>query len=172
MNKQRLEAFTDAVLAIIMTLLVIEIKVPELEQGYYSDDLLFEGLKHLLPVFLSFFLSFAMIVNYWITHHFMITVMAKNVDRKLVYINFLFLGFTCLTPFSSRLLGTYSSSQVAIIFYSVNVLVVAVVLSIMRAYIYNSKQIENMVFSKIETLYGHVRIVINSDFSDNSYIDF
>ena len=88
MNKQRLEAFTDAILAIIMTLLVIEIKIPEVHN---SSELLTKLLE-LTPIFLSFFLSFMMIVNYWTTHHFMITVMAKNVNRKLMYINFLFLS--------------------------------------------------------------------------------
>lgn len=62
-NKQRLEVFTDGVLAIIMTLLVIEIKVPEIHS--HSDLELLAGLQALVPLFLSFFLSFAMIISYW-----------------------------------------------------------------------------------------------------------
>lgn len=157
MNKQRLEAFTDAILAIIMTLLVIEIKIPEVHN---SSELLTKLLE-LTPIFLSFFLSFMMIVNYWTTHHFMITVMAKNVNRKLMYINFLFLSFACLTPFSSHLLGVYHENPVAVIFYSANVLIIAMLLSYMRWYIYNNSQIENQTFSPTETLYGHTRVFIN-----------
>jgi uncharacterized membrane protein len=159
MNKQRIEIFTDGVFAIIMTLLIIEIKVPELHD--YSSNELVKELRNLIPLFLSFFLSFAMIVNYWTTHHFMITVLAQNINRKLAYINFLFLAFVCITPFSSRLLGLYPFSKVSIVFYSCNVLIITSLAAFMRFYIYSSDQIENKIFDSLDTLYGHVRIAIN-----------
>lgn len=158
-NKLRLEVFTDGVLAIIMTLLVIEIKVPEIHS--YDNFEILTGLKKLIPLFLSFFLSFAMIVNYWGTHHAIITLMAKNVNRKLAYFNFLFLAFVCITPFSSHLLGLYPFSSVVVIFYSCNVLIIALILALMRQYVHKSKQIDNILFSPIDSLYGIVRTLIN-----------
>jgi uncharacterized membrane protein len=66
-----------------------------------------------------------------------------------------------LTPFSSHLLGVYHENPVAVIFYSANVLIIAIFLSYMRWYIYNNSQIENQTFSPTETLYGHTRVFIN-----------
>lgn len=82
--------------------------------------------------------------------------MAKNVNRKLAYFNFLFLAFACITPFFSRLLGLYPFSPVAVIFYSFNVLIIALILALMRQYVHKSKQIDNVLFSPIDSLYGIV----------------
>ena len=64
MNKNRLEAFSDGVLAIIITIMILEIKVPE-------DDS-FESLKPIIPVFLSYVLSFVYVGIYWNNHHHML----------------------------------------------------------------------------------------------------
>ena len=171
MSKIRLEAITDGIFAIVMTLLVIEIRVPELV-GKFSNEHLVSDLKHLSPLFLSFFLSFAVLVNYWISHNFLITIMARNVSRNLSYINFVFLSFVSLIPFSSHLLGSYPESSVAVSFYSLNVLIIALLIYAIREYILRSPRIENPAttdlkldahgsYSNKDRFYGTARIAIS-----------
>jgi uncharacterized membrane protein len=158
MNKTRVEALSDGIFAIVMTLLVIEIKVPELE--HFSEHGLEEGLVKLIPLFLSFFLSFAIITSTWNTHHFLFTTLAKNINRNLLYLNMLFMSFVCLLPFSSHLLGTYPESQLAVAFYSVNVMIIGAMIYIIREYVTGSKSIENNELDKYDKLYGKIRIML------------
>jgi uncharacterized membrane protein len=170
MNKIRLEALTDGIFAIVMTLLVIEIKVPELHD-HFSETALIDGLKSLLPLFFSFALSFAVLVNYWFSHNFLITVMAKNTSRNLSYINLLFLAFVSLIPFSSHLLGSYPESNIAVAIYSLHVLIIALLIFVIREYIIRSPRIENPEsenlkldahgkFTSKDSFYGVVRIIL------------
>jgi len=103
---ERLILFSDAVFAIAITLLVIEIKVPELH-GEFSDHLLGPELLHLIPKFIGFLISFFIIGLYWTIHHQMFGFVI-NYDRKLLWLNLLFLMSIVLMPFSSGLYGEYS----------------------------------------------------------------
>ena len=85
MNKSRLEAFSDGVMAIIITIMILEIKVP--------NDNSFESLKPLIPVFLSYVLSFAYIGIYWNNHHHMFQVV-KKISGSILWGN-LFYFFGC-----------------------------------------------------------------------------
>jgi uncharacterized membrane protein len=158
MNKTRVEALSDGIFAIVLTLLIIEIKVPELH--HFSEGELLDGLKHLVPLFLSFFLSFAVITSTWVTHHFLFTTLAKSINRTLLYLNMLFLSFVCLLPFSSHLLGTYPESQLGVAFYSVNVMIIGAMIYFIREYVVRSKQIENNELNKFDRLYGKIRIML------------
>ena len=66
---ERMILFSDAVFAIAITLLVIEIKVPEIDKHFVNDHLLGEAMAHLIPKFVGFFISFILIGFYWILHH-------------------------------------------------------------------------------------------------------
>src|ERR1041385_4008430 len=66
---ERLILFSDAVFAIAITLLVIEIKIPEIPRNVVTDDKLGEKLLELIPKFIGFFISFLLIGQYWIVHH-------------------------------------------------------------------------------------------------------
>ncbi len=165
MTKFRLEAVSDAIFAIVMTLLVIEIKVPELHSAFTEDKLL-EELQHLTPLFLSFFLSFAVLTTYWIFHGFLISLLAKNTDRNLAYLNLLFFSFISLIPFSSHLLGTYPASKISVAFYSINILIISILMFVMREYIKTSRTIENPELSSLnltkkDNLYGNARLLIS-----------
>ncbi|GAB4143136.1 MAG: TMEM175 family protein [Patescibacteria group bacterium] len=172
-SKARLEALSDGVFAIVLTLLVIEIRVPEhlLEDiNHFSESELIHSLQDLIPLFLSFFLSFAVLTTVWITHHFLFTIMAKNSSRILQYLNFLMLAFVSLVPFSSNLLGTFPFSQTAITFYSANILLITCCTFIIREYIIRSKEIENpepheTKINKKDRLYGSARIFISASTS-------
>lgn len=158
MNKFRLEFLSDGIFAIVMTLLVIEIKVPELH-GSFSEEKLLHSLQDILPLFFAYFLSFCLLITYWTIHNFLFTVMAKNTTRVLNNFNFLFLAFICLVPFSAHFLGSYPTSPVSVMFYSINVLINALILLATREYIIRSKEVENVEIKLIDKFYGTVRIL-------------
>lgn len=143
MNKQRVELLSDAVFAIIMTLLIIEIKVPELHGATTDNFELFNKILELTDLFTSYFLSFFILAMFWLQHHALFFFFTKNLNRQLVVINMLFLCFLCLIPFSAHLLGSYSHTQTAIIFYGLNIIAVSLISITMFFYALKSKEIEN-----------------------------
>jgi uncharacterized membrane protein len=96
MGKQRLEAFSDGVLAIIITIMVLELKVPE-----SSDP---AALKPLIPVFLSYILSFLYIGIYWNNHHHMLHSV-QHVNGKVLWANMHLLFWLSLVPFATAWMG-------------------------------------------------------------------
>src|SRR3954462_12364647 len=96
MSKSRLEAFSDAVLAIIITIMVLEMKVP------HEADL--TALRPLIPVFLSYALSFLYLGIYWNNHHHMLHVTHK-VDGAIMWANLHLLFWLSLLPFATAWMG-------------------------------------------------------------------
>ena len=172
MNKQRLEALSDGIFAIVMTLLVIDVKVLEpeiLNERFFEAsnlDAVFNArpvlymLWDLRTIFISFFLSFALITTYWLTQNFIVSKMAKTMNRALVNLNLLFLAFVSLTPFSAHLIGTYPESRTAVGFYALNVSLVALTSFVIREYVIRSKHIENTKILPEDNIYGNLRIVL------------
>jgi len=74
MKQSRLEALTDGVFAIVMTLLVLDIRVPDI-QGIVTDGTLLSALVDITPLLLSYLVSFALLFSYWRAHHFIISVL-------------------------------------------------------------------------------------------------
>jgi uncharacterized membrane protein len=105
----RLEAFSDAVIAIAMTLLVIEIHVPDLEDTEEGLHLWSE-LWHLWPSFLGYAISFIVIGIMWANHHNIFNVI-DHVDQPLIIINTFFLLFVCFIPFTTALLAKYLTHE-------------------------------------------------------------
>ena len=96
MNKSRLEAFSDGVLAIIITIMVLEIDIPE------SSD--WSELKHLVPVFISYLFSFIYIGIYWGNHHHLLHSV-KRVTSGIMLANLNLLFWLSLIPFSTGWMG-------------------------------------------------------------------
>jgi len=96
MNKGRLEAFSDGVIAIIITIMVLEMKVP------HGDSI--ESLRPLWPVFLSYILSFIYIGIYWNNHHHMMQAV-HSVNGTILWANLHLLFWLSLIPFTSGWLG-------------------------------------------------------------------
>ena len=155
MNKNRLEALSDGVFAIVMTLLVIEIVVPELHSA--SDRELWEALRHLGPLFVGYFVSFAVLAMFWIAHNFFYGAFTKNVNRVLVLLNILYLSFVALIPFSAHLLGEYSTSRLAIFLYGLNVFIIGILAWIVLRYALNSKEIDTDHLSRRLLVQAQIR---------------
>jgi uncharacterized membrane protein len=96
MGKSRLEAFSDGVLAIIITIMVLELKVP------HGSD--FAALKPILPVFLSYILSFIYVGIYWNNHHHLIKA-APRVNAAIMWANLHLLFWLSLFPFATGWMG-------------------------------------------------------------------
>ena len=92
MSKGRLEAFSDGVIAIIITIMVLELKVP------HGDD--WPALAKLLPVFLAYVLSFVYLAIYWNNHHHMLHTL-HNVDGAILWANMHLLFWLSLIPFAT-----------------------------------------------------------------------
>jgi uncharacterized membrane protein len=98
---QRLEAFSDGVIAIAITLLIIEVAVPESHQGELFDDLIDQW-----PSYAAYVLSFVVIGIMWVAHHSMFDRIAR-VDRGLLFVNLLLLLGIAYVPFPTALLADY-----------------------------------------------------------------
>lgn len=104
---ERLILFSDAVFAIAITLLVIEIKVPELHGPEVSEKAMLHSVALLIPKFLGFIISFMLIGVYWAVHHRLFGFVT-NYTRKLIVLNLFFLFTIVLMPFSTGIFGEYS----------------------------------------------------------------
>jgi len=144
---ERMILFSDAVFAIAITLLVIEIKIPEKKELHdsISDHSLLLALKELIPKFLGFIISFMLIGLYWTVHHRMFGFVT-NYSRKLIRLNLLFLFFIVLMPFSTGFYSEYAGSElireqlkVPMTFYVLNFAGAGFVNFLMWVYITNPK---------------------------------
>lgn len=117
MNKNRLEAFSDGVLAIIITIMILEIKVPEANT--------FESLKPLIPVVLSYVLSFVYVGIYWNNHHHLFQVV-KKVNGSILWNNLFLLFWLSLVPFGTSWIGSQHFAAVPMSVYGFILLMCAV----------------------------------------------
>jgi uncharacterized membrane protein len=108
MGKGRVEAFSDGVIAIIITIMVLELKVP------HGDSLL--SLKPLLPVFLSYVLSFINIGIYWNNHHHMMYA-ANRINGKILWANIHLLFWLSLIPFGAAWMGENNFTKWPVVLY-------------------------------------------------------
>src|SRR5688572_15088430 len=108
MNKGRLEAFSDGVIAIIITIMVLELHVPE------GTD--WGALRELAPVFWSYVLSFIFIGIYWNNHHHLWQV-AKQVNGPILWANLHLLFWLSLVPFVTGWMGENDFAQVPVALY-------------------------------------------------------
>ncbi|MDQ6788829.1 MAG: TMEM175 family protein [Acidobacteriota bacterium] len=96
MNKGRLEAFSDGVIAILITIMVLELKIP------HGADL--ESLRPILPVFVTYVLSFVYLGIYWNNHHHMLQA-TRTINGKILWANLHLLFWLSLVPFVTGWMG-------------------------------------------------------------------
>jgi len=123
MNSNRLEAFSDGVLAIIITIMVLEMKVP------HGTDM--EAIKPLLPVFGSYVLSFIYIGIYWNNHHHMMHTVEK-VSGGILWANLHLLFWLSLIPFVTGWVGENHFAKLPMAFYGVVLLMAAIAYFILQ----------------------------------------
>ncbi len=123
---ERIAFFSDAVIAIALTLLIIEIKAPKIETGSAFSDQIAQ-LTHLVPEFISFIISFIIILLQWKKHHHLFGSII-NYDEKLITLNSIFLFAIAIVPFSTSYFAHNTSSEfyLPIIVYGSNLFILTV----------------------------------------------
>lgn len=159
MKQQRLEQLADGIFAIVMTLLVLEIKLPADLNVLSTDPEIARSLLTLTNPLLSYLLAFTVLFSYWRSHHFITSVFAHNVDTRFININAVFLFIVALLPFTSHLLGLYSHSILVIDIFAIHIILLALATLWMRTYAKNSHNIENSHVTKKEHRHAQARIM-------------
>lgn len=110
MTKNRLEAFSDGVIAIIITIMVLELKTP------HSTH--WEDIRPLFPVFISYILSFIMIGIYWGNHHHLLQAV-EHVNSKMIWANLHLLFWLSLVPFATAWMGQTNFDRITVAAYAI-----------------------------------------------------
>ena len=150
--------FSDAVMAIAITLLVIDLRLPDTACG------LGPALRGLGPSSLAYVFSFFIIGQYWLSHHRLMRPVRRYDDRLLV-LNLLFLFFIALIPFSTRLIGQAPGTRLAVVVYSLNILPLGLVSYAMVRHAYGDGRL-------LEAGYDPAQVRRHLDFSRRGTIVF
>ncbi|WP_027469201.1 TMEM175 family protein [Deefgea rivuli] len=144
MNKNRLEAFSDGVIAIIITIMVLELKVPHGAE--------FSALRPLIPVFLSYLLSFTYVGIYWNNHHHMLQA-TPHVTGRVLWANLHFLFWLSLFPFATAWAGENHFAAPTMAVYGVVLLMASFAYWLLQYAIIST----DCASSKLLTAIGHDR---------------
>jgi uncharacterized membrane protein len=159
MNHTRLDQLSDGIFAIVMTILVFDIKVPAI-WGPMDNLGLWLQIEKLFPVLMSYVLSFALLFTYWRAHHFFVSIYAKNIDSMLTNINALFFMLISLIPFSASLLGQYNKNELSVVIFGIHTILIGLTLYWMRNYVFYSDHIKNPEISKREIRGSTIRTLV------------
>ena len=137
MSKDRVEAFSDGVFAVALTLLILELHVPNVANhsslGQYAA-----AMAPLIPKVVSFVLTFVIICIHWVSHHYFFRHL-RHTPLGIVWLNNLFLLWICFMPFPTAMLGDHPTDQFPILLYGVNQLLAALTFFAFRSYASNNK---------------------------------
>ncbi len=137
LGKGRVEAFSDGVFAIIITLLVLELRVPAV-----AEKELVRALLELWPKFLSWVISFLMVGVFWVNHHRFFGRI-RTIDNGLLWLNMLFLLFVSFIPFPTALMGGYPNNKLAVMSFGVIMFLASLTFYGMRFYITRREELLN-----------------------------
>lgn len=141
MNKNRLEAFSDGVLAIIITIMMLEIKTPN------SNSL--ESLRPLIPVFFSYVLSFVYVGIYWNNHHHMFQAV-KKINGSILWGNLFLLFWLSLIPFATSWIGAQNFSTIPMSCYGLVLLMCAISYTLLQKSIIKLEGKDSLLYQAVE----------------------
>jgi uncharacterized membrane protein len=131
-GKNRIEALSDGIFAIVMTLLILEIHVPDLPPSAPNVEVA-PALAALWPKFVSYIVTFVSLGFFWVGHHIMYHAI-RRADRMLLWLNIFFFMFVSLLPFSTSLLNAFPEAFIAPFFFGVNLAVIGWILFLQWQY--------------------------------------
>jgi len=143
MTKTRLENFSDAVIAIILTIMVLELKVPHTTSW---DDIF-----HVYPLFISYCLSFAFIAIYWVNHHHLLHAV-RSVNSRILWSNLLLLFTLSLIPWGTAVMGEHNFEQNGVILYTLLCLLPAIAYTILSSAIIKSRNPDRKVLDILQRM--------------------
>ena len=131
----RVESLSDGVFAIVLTLMVFQIRVPDV-----SPEQLWPRLLHQAPEFYSYAISFILVGIYWVAHHNMYHLVKRS-TRPLLWMNLLFLMFVGFVPYTVALVGRYADIQRVMIIYGVHLMIISGLLYLQWWYVTRKKNL-------------------------------
>ncbi len=131
-SKSRVETFSDGIFAIIVTLLILELKVPHIEHANSVSELL-TAVAMLIPKFASWVISFITICIVWVNHHRLFE-MFKGINIVLFWLNVNLLLCVCFVPFPTALAGDYPGNPLAVAFYGLVMALIGLAFFFIRLY--------------------------------------
>lgn len=159
MNKSRLEAFSDGVFAIVITLLILDVKLPDVPY-----DQLPRVLTDALPHLLAYIMSFIIIGLYWISHHISLTLLHKT-SAAFLWMNILLLLLISFIPFPASLLGKYPFERIPLVLYGATLIATNLTGYAMLYHIYKRPQLSTSALTKENFIYQRkIYIVVNAGY--------
>lgn len=122
-------------------------------------------LSDLTPVFLGYFMSFAILTMFWLSHHGLYQYFAKTVNRQVVILNMVYLSFIALVPFSTHLIGEYATYPIAVAFYGVNILCISLLSVWVFYYAIWSKEVDLHEYSSRVFKQAKIRLWLTPTFN-------
>jgi len=140
-SKHRIEALTDGIFAVAMTLLVIELKLPDPASIHVPADVA-TAVAQLIPMFISWIISFFVLGIFWNSQHRLFHFV-RVVNGTLAWLTIGYLAFVSLMPFSSALAGLYSTVLFSQVFYSANMILLATFSLMMTRYVFRHPELQS-----------------------------
>jgi uncharacterized membrane protein len=153
-GNERMNALSDGVFAIVVTLLLLEIKVPQV-----PPPQLVHALTELLPKVMGHIISFVVLGIYWVGHHNMF-LHVKRHDRVLLWLNILFLLVVAIMPFPTELVIQYLQEQVAVVVYAATLVLAGLTLDLMWWYATHNHRLVHESLSQDLIAFVHRRVLI------------
>jgi uncharacterized membrane protein len=116
-STERLGAISDGVFSIVLTLLVLDLKVPEVSAGSDQEQVLIADLRAQIPNFIAWLISVVLVARFWVAHHAIVASLARCHVGTMAW-NFVVLALMSLVPFAASLIGRYEFDAVAVIVFA------------------------------------------------------
>jgi uncharacterized membrane protein len=130
-EKERFIMFMDALMAIIMTIMVLEVKIPDVAS--LTDETLRQALHKAVTPLIGFLVSFGTLAMIWMSHHDLVRDM-KIMTKQFALLNFLLILVMALVPFSTALAWGYSKTSLAVFIYALNIFLLSAAFSILYSF--------------------------------------
>ena len=128
MTTKRIETLVDGIFAIAMTLLVLNLEIPQFT-GLVTNAVIWNALVDLWPKMFTYGLSFVLLAIFWRVNHQQFYLIKKS-DTPLLWINIIWLMFVALVPFSTSLVGEYGEFEISELFFQINFLLIGILFNL------------------------------------------
>ena len=120
----RIAFFSDAIYAIAMTLLALDLRIDQLSPPTSSPSSMFEALDDLVPKLVAYLVGFLRLARYWRAHHGFFGRLAA-VDSRLLTLNLTYLGFVAVLPFPTSLIGEYENNPISVVLFALTMAIIS-----------------------------------------------
>ncbi len=146
LSTRRIEALSDGVFAIVMTLLILSFNIID-PTGAELKQSISERISNQWPAFLHFVESFVILAYFWVKHHQQFHFINKS-DQRILWLNLLGLMFICMIPFSTTIMTDYGNERIAALFFEGNMLAVGLIYYIKWVYATNKRRLVDKELDK------------------------